>query len=105
MVKDIDEIEDLVNEINSRDFDTKDYQNMKIEELRTEIHKIIDAQYKTFQRIDEFEIKGTHPDLIKYAKIICRILLKEKFHIFKRFILLKSTQNIETQNKLHYIII
>jgi pantothenate kinase type III len=72
MVKDIDEIEDLVNEINSRDFDTKDYQNMKIEELSMEIHEIIDAQYKRFQRIDEFEIKGTHPDLIKYAKMICR---------------------------------
>lgn len=40
-MNDIDKIENLVNEINSRDQELKDYQNMKIEELSDEIQRII----------------------------------------------------------------
>jgi hypothetical protein len=71
-VNDIDKIENLVNEINSKDQELKDYQSMKIEELSDEIRRIISTQYETIQRIEELELKGIQSDLIKYAKIICR---------------------------------
>ncbi len=64
----IDKIENLVNEVNSRDQELKNYQNMKIEELSNEIRRIISTQYETIQRIEELEIKGMESDLIKYAK-------------------------------------
>jgi hypothetical protein len=57
-VNDIDKIENLVNEINSKDQELKDYQSMKIEELSDEIRRIISTQYETIQRIEELELKG-----------------------------------------------
>jgi len=71
-VNDIDKIQNLVNEINSRDQELKNYQSMKIEELSDEIRRIITTQYETIQRIEELELKETQSDLIKYAKMICR---------------------------------
>ena len=71
-MKDTDEIVDLVDEINSRDLDMNDYQNMKIEDLSAEIRRVIGTQYEIFQRIEELKTRGIQSDLIKYAEIICR---------------------------------
>lgn len=69
-MEDIEEIQDLIDKINTQD--SKEYQGMKIEELSTEIRNIIKLQQESFQKIEEFEIKGMHQDLIKYAKMICK---------------------------------
>lgn len=69
-MEDIEEIQDLIDKINTQD--SKEYQEMKIEELSTEIRNIIKFQQESFQKIEEFEIKGMQQDLIKYAKMICK---------------------------------
>jgi hypothetical protein len=69
-VEDIEEIQELINKINTQD--SKEYQEMKIEDLSIEIRKIMKLQQESFQKIEEFEIKGMQQDLIKYAKMICK---------------------------------
>lgn len=71
-MEDTEEIQNLVNQINARDFNSKKYQEMKIEELSVEIREAIKFQQESFQKIEELEIKGVHPDLTKYAKMICK---------------------------------
>ena len=68
----IDEIKELINKINLRDLNSRDYQKMKIEELSANIREAMKFQQDIIQRIEEFEIKGLQLDLTKYAKIICK---------------------------------
>ncbi len=69
-MEDIEEIQDLIDKINTQY--SKEYQEMKIEELSTETRNRIKFQQESFQKIEEFEIKGMQQDLIKYAKMICK---------------------------------
>jgi len=71
-MEDIEEIQNLVNQINARDSNSKKYQEMKIEELSAEIRETIKFQQESFQKIEELEIKGIQSDLTKYAKMICK---------------------------------
>ncbi|GKS66565.1 hypothetical protein YTPLAS73_01120 [Nitrosarchaeum sp.] len=68
----IEEIKELINSINMRNFNSKDYQKMKIKELSVKIREAMKFQQDTIQRIEEFEAKGLQPDLTKYAKMICK---------------------------------
>ena len=67
----IDEIKELINKINMRDLNSKDYQKMKIEELSANLREAMKFQQDVIQRIEEYEIKGLESDLTKYAKMIC----------------------------------
>jgi hypothetical protein len=71
-MEEIEEIQNFVNMINTRSSNSKEYQKMKIEELSAEIREAIKFQQESFQRIEEFEVKGGQHDLIKYAKMICK---------------------------------
>jgi PHP family Zn ribbon phosphoesterase len=71
-MKEIDEIKELINKINLRDLNSRDYQKMKIEELSANIREAMKFQQDIIQRIEEFEIKGLQPDLTKYAKMVCK---------------------------------
>lgn len=71
-MEEIDEIKGLIDEINKRDSNSKDYQKMKIEELSTNMREIMKFQQDTIQRIENFEAKGLQQDLTKYAKMICK---------------------------------
>ncbi len=68
----IDEIKELIDKINKRDLNSKDYQKMKIEELSTNMREIMKFQQDIIQRIEYFEVKGLQQDWIKYAKMICK---------------------------------
>ncbi|NJK77871.1 MAG: hypothetical protein HC944_02630 [Nanoarchaeota archaeon] len=70
-MEEIDEIKELINKINMRDLNSKDYQKMKIEELSANLREVMKFQQDTFQSIDEFEKAGIQQDLLKYAKMIC----------------------------------
>jgi intracellular sulfur oxidation DsrE/DsrF family protein len=67
----VDEIQDLVDQINTRNFSSKEYQKMKIEEISAELRDVMKFQQESFQKIEELEKKGVQVDLIKYAKVIC----------------------------------
>ncbi|PIN84371.1 MAG: hypothetical protein COV65_01165 [Nitrosopumilales archaeon CG11_big_fil_rev_8_21_14_0_20_33_24] len=71
-MEEIDEIKELINKINLRDLNSRDYQKMKIEELSANIRESMKFQQDIIQRIEEFEIKGLQPDLTKYAKMVCK---------------------------------
>ena len=71
-MEDIEEIQNLVDKINAKNSNSKEYQEMKIEELSVEIREIIKFQQESFQSIEEFEMKGVQQDLIKYARMICK---------------------------------
>jgi len=71
-MEDIEEIQNFIDKINTRDYNSKEYQKMKIEELSAEIREAIKFQQESFQWIEEFEAKSVQQDLIKYAKMICK---------------------------------
>ena len=71
-MEEIDEIKELINKINLRDLNSRDYQKIKIEELSANIREAMKFQQDIIQRIEEFEIKGLQPDLTKYAKMVCK---------------------------------
>ena len=67
-----DEIQKLIDDISFRKSDSKDYQNMKIEEISAELKKIIKFEQESIKKIEEFEKTQENSDLADYAKMICR---------------------------------
>jgi len=67
-----DEIERLINDISFRKSKSKDYQKMKIEEISQELRDTMRFEQESFKKIEEFEKIQNNPDLVEYAKILCR---------------------------------
>ena len=67
-----DEIQQLIDDISFRKSDSKDYQNMKVEEISEELKKVIKFEQESIKKIEEFEKAQNNPDLINYAKMICK---------------------------------
>ena len=67
-----DEIQRLIDDISFRKSDSKDYQNMKVEEISEELKKVIKFEQESIKKIEEFEKTQNNPDLINYAKMICK---------------------------------
>ncbi|CAD6522270.1 conserved hypothetical protein [metagenome] len=70
-MEEIEEIQELIEKINTRDYKSKEYQEMRIEELSAELRDAMKFQQESYQRIEELKEKGVKEDLIKYAKTIC----------------------------------
>jgi predicted transcriptional regulator len=66
----VDGIRGLIEEMNLRV--PKDYHKMKIEQLSKELRETMDFERQIFQRIEEYEKTGIEPDLVTYAKMICK---------------------------------
>ena len=66
-----DEIEELINEINFRKSNSKDYHRMRVEEISKEFKEIMRYEQEAFKRIEEFEKTQQNSDLIEYAKMLC----------------------------------
>ena len=67
-----DEIQKLIDSISFRKSNSKDYTKMKIEEISKELRDVMKFEQESFKKIEEFEKTQNNPDLINYAKIICR---------------------------------
>ncbi|WP_428323940.1 hypothetical protein [Nitrosopumilus sp.] len=67
-----DEIQKLIDEISFRKANSKDYKNMKVEEISKELRDIMEFERVSFKKIEEFEKTQDNPDLIQYAKMICK---------------------------------
>jgi len=63
-------IKKLIDEINSRK--SKNYEQMKIEQISKELHKTMEFEQNVLKKIEIFEKEHQDPDLVKYAKMICR---------------------------------
>lgn len=98
-MEEIEEIQNLVDKINTRDSNSKEYQEMKIEELSAEIREVIKFQQESFQRIEEFEVKGVQQDLIKYAKMICKNITEREILKIQEVYLKKIENEYLKSNK------
>ena len=67
-----DEILKLIDEINIRKSNPRDYKKMKAEEISREFKNIMKFEQESFKKIEEFEKTQKNPDLIQYAKMICK---------------------------------
>lgn len=67
-----DEVQKLIDEINFRKSNTKNYEKMTINELSNELREIMDFERESFEKIESFEKKQHSSDLGKYAKMICK---------------------------------
>tara|TARA_B110000438_G_scaffold231601_1_gene226992 strand:- start:264 stop:542 length:279 start_codon:yes stop_codon:yes gene_type:complete len=66
----MEDIKKLIEEINLRK--PKNYEEMQIEELSEELHSTMKYEQNVLKKINLFEKEHQEPDLIKYARIICR---------------------------------
>ena len=71
-MKESDEIQKLIDEISFRKSNSKNFQNMKAEEISKELREIMKFEQESFKKIEEFEKTQKNPDLIQYAKMISR---------------------------------
>jgi hypothetical protein len=62
------EIQKLVDEINFRESNPKNYKRMKAEEFR----EIMKFEQEAFKKIERFEKIERNADLVQYAKMICK---------------------------------
>ena len=77
-----DEILKLIDEINIRKSNSRDYKKMKAEEISREFKDIIKFEQESFKKIEEFEKTQKNLDLIQYAKMICKNTIdREIVHI------------------------
>ena len=67
-----DEILKLIDEINIRKSNPRDYKKMKAEEISREFKNIMKFEQESFKKIEEFEKTQKNSDLIQYAKMICK---------------------------------
>ena len=84
-----DKIEKLIDDISFRKSDSKDYQNMEIEEISKELKDIIKFEQESFKKIDEFEKTQNNPDLVNYAKMICKNTTQREIAIIQEIYLEK----------------
>ena len=98
-MEEIEEIQNFIDMINTRDSNSKEYQKMKIEELSTEIREAIKFQQEAFQRIEEFEVKGGQQDLTKYAKMICKNTIEREILKIQEVYLKKIENEYLKSNK------
>ena len=67
-----DEIQNLIDAINFRKSNSKNYEEMKAMEISKELREIMKFEQESFKKIEEFEKTQKNQDLIQYAKMISR---------------------------------
>jgi len=67
-----DEIQKLIDGISFRKTNSKNYDQMKAEEISKELREIMKFEQESFKKIEEFEKTQKNPDLVQYAKMISR---------------------------------
>jgi len=98
-MEEMEEIQNFVDMINTKESNSKEYQKMKIEELSAEIREAIKFQQESFQRIEEFEVKEGQQDFIKYAKIICKNTIEREILKIQEVYLKKIENEYLKSNK------
>ena len=71
-MSELDEIQELIDEINFRKSNSKNYEEMKAIEISKELREIMKFEQESFKKIEEFEKTQKNQDLVQYAKMISR---------------------------------
>ena len=95
----MENIKKLIDEINSRK--PKNYEQMKIEQISKELHKVMEFEQNVLKKIETFEKKYQDPDLIKYTKMICRNTIERETMLIQE-IYLKKIDSQYLNSKLNY---
>ena len=66
------EIQKIIDEINFRESNPKNYNRMKAQELSKEFREIMKFEQDSFKKIERFEKIERNTDLAQYAKMICK---------------------------------
>ena len=64
------EVQKLIDDINFRKSNPKNYEEMKAKELSKELREIMKFEQESFKKIEEFEKTQKNQDLVQYAKMI-----------------------------------
>ena len=83
----VEDIKKLIEEINLRK--PKNYEEMKIEEISKELHSTMEFEQNILKKINLFENNHQEPDLIKYARIICRNIIERETSLIQEAYLKK----------------
>ena len=83
----VEDIKQLINEINLRK--PKNYEQMKIEQISKELHKIMEFEQNILKKIETCEVQHQDSDLIKYAKIISRKIIERETKLIQETYLKK----------------
>jgi hypothetical protein len=83
----MEDIKKLIEEINLRK--SKNYEQMKIEEISKELHNTMEFEQNVLKKINLFENDHQEPDLIKYARIICRNTIERETSLIQETYLKK----------------
>ena len=83
----MEEIKKLIEEINLRK--SKNYEQMKIEEISKELHSIMEFEQNTIKKINLFEKEHQNSDLIKYTKILFRNTIERETDLIQKIYLKK----------------
>jgi len=67
-----DEIQKLIDEINFRKSNSKNYEEMKAIEISKELREIMKFEQESFKKIEEFEKTQKNQELVQYAQMISR---------------------------------
>ena len=67
-----DEIQKLIDEISFRKTQSRNFTNMKAEEISKELKNIMKFEQDSLKKIEEFEKTQKNSELAEYAKMICR---------------------------------
>jgi hypothetical protein len=67
-----DEITKLIKEVSFRESNSKDYEKMSVEEISKELKEVMRFEQESFKKIEVFEKSQQNPDVVKYAKMICK---------------------------------
>ncbi len=75
-MNEIDQIQQIIDEINQRT--SKNYHEMGIDELSSELRNIMEFEQEIFQKIENLERKKIDLEWVKYTKTICRNTTQRK---------------------------
>ena len=81
------DIKKLIEKINLRK--SKNYEQMKIEQISKELHNTMEFEQNVLKKINILENDHQEPDLIKYARIICRNTIERETSLIQEAYLKK----------------
>ena len=88
------EIQKLIDEINLRKSNSKDYKKMEIEQISKELRDVMKFEQESFKKIEEFERAQHGSDLAKYAKMVCRNTTEREITEIQEVYLQKTSTKI-----------
>ena len=83
----MEEIKKLIEEINLRK--SKNYEQMKIEEISKELHSIMEFEQNTIKKINLFEKEHQNAKVIKDTKILFRNTIERETDLIQKTYLKK----------------